>query len=382
MPRNKLKYIVTLSFVIAFVYHLFITNYITPSFTNIFIEKNITEAQLLGRHISTMLMKNRYELPGKDEFPDAVRPWIKEFHLEKLKIFSSTGEIIYSTVAEDVGALNKESYFFDIVAKGQPYSKLVEKDKKTLEGRLLKADVIEAYIPIMSGNNFIGAVEIYYDITEELQEVHRTAEFSSISPLIFILVFLLSVLAILFMSDKKTNEYPSLDHTFKEQSPYYFLFVSIISIFAAEAYVMTILSKWQTSSRITETLIDSALLTLTVTPILYLFINRPLLLHIAERKKTEKALHESEERFRDLFEHSTDLIQSITPDGSILFVNPTWKKTLRYSDEDITTMNIFDILAPEYQKHCKTAFQQAMSGQTCRQNRSRTHKQRRQKNHC
>lgn len=363
MPRDKLKYIVVLSFVIAFVYHLFIANYITPAFKEIFVDKNIEEAQLIGRHMSKMLMKNRHNLPGKNEFPDSVHTWIKEFHLEKLKIFSSDGEIIYSTAPEDVGKLNTKSYFFDIVAKGLPYSKIVEKDKRTLEGRVVKADVIESYIPIMSGSNFIGAVEVYYDITKNLNEVNRTAEFSTISPLIFILFFLLSVLAILFMSDRKIDSYPSSDPTFKEHSPYYFLFICIVSIFVAELYVMAMLSKWQTSSWITGALIDAALLSLTVTPILYLFINRPLLLHIAQRKKAEKALQESEERFRDLFENSTDLIQSIAPDGSILFVNPIWKKTLLYSDEDITQMNIFDILAPEYQEHCKTTFQQVMTGQ-------------------
>lgn len=38
-------------------------------------------------------------------------------------------------------------------------------------------------------------------------------------------------------------------------------------------------------------------------------------------KLDQDALHCSEERYRDLFEDATDLIQSIEPDGRIQYVN-------------------------------------------------------------
>ena len=54
-----------------------------------------------------------------------------------------------------------------------------------------------------------------------------------------------------------------------------------------------------------------------------------------ERKKVEQALRESEKRYRDLFENTTDLIQIIAPDGRFLFVNAAWMVSLGYFEEDI-----------------------------------------------
>ena len=66
---------------------------------------------------------------------------------------------------------------------------------------------------------------------------------------------------------------------------------------------------------------------------------------ITERKRTEEALAETEEKFRDLFEHSDELIFSLTPDGTFRYANPAWRR-LGYSEELLKTMKIFDVLAP------------------------------------
>jgi len=52
---------------------------------------------------------------------------------------------------------------------------------------------------------------------------------------------------------------------------------------------------------------------------------------ITERKQSEKALRESEERFRSLYENSTLGLYRTTPDGKILLANPSLVKMLGYS---------------------------------------------------
>jgi len=84
---------------------------------------------------------------------------------------------------------------------------------------------------------------------------------------------------------------------------------------------------------------------------------------IAERKRAEQTLRESEERFRDLFENATDLIQSVDMDGRFLFVNRAWKQTLGYTDEDLKTLRLFDIVDPAVLKNCIDMFQRLLSGE-------------------
>ena len=43
----------------------------------------------------------------------------------------------------------------------------------SLEGRTVKSDVVEMYVPLMRDNRFEGAFEIYYDITDKREELKK-----------------------------------------------------------------------------------------------------------------------------------------------------------------------------------------------------------------
>jgi PAS domain S-box-containing protein len=71
------------------------------------------------------------------------------------------------------------------------------------------------------------------------------------------------------------------------------------------------------------------------------------------RKHAEERLRQSEDQYRDLFENATDLIQSVTPEGSFLYVNRAWRQTLQYSETEVADLTIFDVLHPEYHERWK-----------------------------
>jgi PAS domain S-box-containing protein len=87
-------------------------------------------------------------------------------------------------------------------------------------------------------------------------------------------------------------------------------------------------------------------------------------LDISDRKRTEEALKESEERYRDILDNANDLIQSVGPDGSFIYVNRAWKATLGYTDAEIAAMKVFDVISPACRDHCSLLFQQIMHGTT------------------
>lgn len=73
-------------------------------------------------------------------------------------------------------------------------------------------------------------------------------------------------------------------------------------------------------------------------------------LDITERRRVEEALRESEERYRMLIEHASDLIYQTDASGHFTFFNPTVVRLLQYSEEELLGMKYLDLIAPTYRQ--------------------------------
>jgi len=71
---------------------------------------------------------------------------------------------------------------------------------------------------------------------------------------------------------------------------------------------------------------------------------------------------ESAELYRDLIENSSELIQSIAPDGSFLYINKSWIKTIGYSRKELRKMSIFDIVHPNFLLEYQNTFDKILRG--------------------
>jgi len=170
--RNFLQFIVITSLIAVVSLSCFSIFFISPSFSNLIIKNTESEAVKVGRYLSGSFGhrdKVSRELPSG--FAEKISNAIADFSLMKIKVFAPDGETVYSTSDEDIGIINEWDYFHNIVAKGDVFTKVVKKDTRSLEDHVVRVDVVETYVPIMRAGSFAGAFEVYFDITDNINEL-------------------------------------------------------------------------------------------------------------------------------------------------------------------------------------------------------------------
>lgn len=254
---------------IVITFQIYALYFLYPSFNGLLIKSAEDDAIFAATHLSRMIIPENLNLRKNsisNELINEIKKLVYDFKLEKLKIFLNSGEIIYSTNTEDMGNFNKEKYFHEIVSEGNVYTNVVQKDTTTLEGRVVRSDVVETYVPIIRNGIFGGAFEIYYNITDKKKELGTLLSRSSFIMIIISVGLLVGITVILYQASK----------TIIERS------------MAEDALKRTHLELEQRVEERTAELTEA---------------NKKLLQEIAERKLIEKALRESEGKLHILSSH-------------------------------------------------------------------------------
>jgi len=155
--------------VIVLAFPLLDVGIVYPGYDNLLMTFGEQEAVRVCRHLAATVdgLGELTETTVQDsDLPEEAMRLLKAFHIERLKVYSAAAEVVFSSDPDEVGAINNAAYFRQRVMNNQVISNIVEKKGAALEGRVLKVDVVETYVPIMRQGRFFGAIEVYYDMTE------------------------------------------------------------------------------------------------------------------------------------------------------------------------------------------------------------------------
>ena len=195
---------VVMSVIMLLLYPLFLY----PEFT----KEIVKEAQKDSQRVAAYFIKEYYPAIAlivksvPSDLEAAIQQDIDIFNLWKVRFFNPSGVILYSSEKAEIGNINKKPYFVELVAKGQIFANMVKKEGETEDGVPTPYDVVETYIPIMSENTFNGAIEVYVNVTEQMQRLKALFWRSYIIFSLVICILLTLIVVFSFRMDKAAKE--------------------------------------------------------------------------------------------------------------------------------------------------------------------------------
>ncbi|MDB5249529.1 MAG: sensor histidine kinase [Segetibacter sp.] len=82
------------------------------------------------------------------------------------------------------------------------------------------------------------------------------------------------------------------------------------------------------------------------------------------RDEEQEQRIETEEKYRDLFDSASDLIQIVAPDGKILYVNHSWRTSVGYAPSELEGRYIYDFIKESEKIYFKSYREKILNGET------------------
>jgi len=81
--------------------------------------------------------------------------------------------------------------------------------------------------------------------------------------------------------------------------------------------------------------------------------------------RQEQAQRESQERYRDLFENSSEMIATLSPGGQFVYANPAWKRCFGIDNAALVELQSFDeLFGPKCRSEVRSLFRRALDGES------------------
>ena len=173
------------------------------------------QATGVANHLSSYDFLRGISLDSTSSIP---KTWIEDIaivaenlNLEKVVVFSTSGEALFSTDPQDIDKINKHEYFHDIASSGQTITKLVEKESKSLDGKVLKMTMVKTYIPIIHNGKIIGNFEIYHNVTNHKNSIDELLTNFNIYIVIMGIILSLLILSLGIRTTEEVRKQQAID---------------------------------------------------------------------------------------------------------------------------------------------------------------------------
>ncbi len=177
-----LRVILVVSIITIVLFPLFTLFHQYPNINRLLEEFILNEAVGIGKYLSALIIVDDQELePGSlsKETINQIRNVERGAHFIRLVIYSPSGQILYSSESEEIGEVNQDPYFRQMLADPKVLVEQVARGETSSENRYMTTDVVETYVPIIREGRLIGVFEIYYDISTEKQKIRSLINLSS-----------------------------------------------------------------------------------------------------------------------------------------------------------------------------------------------------------
>jgi len=172
--------------------------------------------------------------------------------------------------------------FVDLLTKGEHQYREVEKDiELNIKGRLYRVGFIPLYAV---GNREIGDIVVLNDVTKSVTRYHN----------IFLMIGAVCVvlaLTLILILTKGPSIYQVKDKRNVLLTPVRYSVIMALTLFFAEALLMSLFMVLPPFSPLTKIFIDSFFLVLLVSPAVYFLLFSPLMFNMAERLRSEQGKH-------------------------------------------------------------------------------------------
>ena len=87
------------------------------------------------------------------------------------------------------------------------------------------------------------------------------------------------------------------------------------------------------------------------------------LVDITSHKQAQEQDSREQEKFRDLCESATEMIQCVSPDGKIMYVNRSWREELGYTEDELSRLSLYDIVPADHRSQWSEMLSRAEAGE-------------------